>query len=253
MKFRFETSPAPHSLHKNRLEDEGGNDFTAGHGRANVECPPSGVQFSIHHRDPSLIWPLDVQCWLLDVPRFRADVGFQTSDFWMKSFLKYWLPLLTWLVVIFVGSTSIMSAEHTSRYVVPLLLWLKPGLSPRAIWIIHSDAVDRSLLKITKTFADRRHRCRVAIVGDLEQAGGAIEDRGVAFDMKGENRRADHHDEIMTPQGIRQLPRRGLEKACKLRVPFRKTAARRKRADPDRGFGLLRHAYHQFDSLRAID
>ena len=54
----------------------------------------------------------------------------------MKSFLKYWLPLLTWLVVIFVGSTSIMSAEHTSRCVVPLLLWLKPGLSPRAIWII---------------------------------------------------------------------------------------------------------------------
>jgi VanZ family protein len=54
----------------------------------------------------------------------------------MLRFLKYWLPLLTWLVVIFVGSTSIMSAEHTSRYIVPFLLWLKPGMSPRAIWII---------------------------------------------------------------------------------------------------------------------
>jgi VanZ family protein len=54
----------------------------------------------------------------------------------MKSFLKYWLPLLTWLVVIFVGSTSIMSAAQTSRYIVPFLLWLKPGMSPRAIWII---------------------------------------------------------------------------------------------------------------------
>ena len=54
----------------------------------------------------------------------------------MRRFLKYWLPLLIWLVVIFVGSTSVMSAEHTSRYIVPFLLWLKPGISPRAIWTI---------------------------------------------------------------------------------------------------------------------
>src|SRR6478752_394906 len=54
----------------------------------------------------------------------------------MKVFLKYWLPLLIWLGVIFVGSTSVMSAEHTSRYIVPFLLWLKPGMSPEAIWTI---------------------------------------------------------------------------------------------------------------------
>jgi len=54
----------------------------------------------------------------------------------MKSFLKYWLPLLVWLGVIFLGSTSLMSAEHTSRLIVPILLWLKPGMSPKTIWII---------------------------------------------------------------------------------------------------------------------
>ena len=54
----------------------------------------------------------------------------------MKSFLKYWLPLLIWLGVIFVGSTNLMSAEHTSRYIVPFLLWLKPGMSPQTIWVI---------------------------------------------------------------------------------------------------------------------
>ena len=54
----------------------------------------------------------------------------------MQRFLKYWLPLPIWLGVIFVGSTSVMSAEHTSRYVVPFLLWLKPGMSPAAIWTI---------------------------------------------------------------------------------------------------------------------
>jgi|SRR5919108_600156 VanZ family protein len=54
----------------------------------------------------------------------------------MKSLLKYWLPLLIWLSVIFVGSTNLMSTEHTSRLVVPFLLWLKPGMSPRTIWVI---------------------------------------------------------------------------------------------------------------------
>jgi VanZ family protein len=54
----------------------------------------------------------------------------------MRRFFKYWLPLLIWLGVIFVGSTNLMSAEHTSRYIVPFLLWLKPGMSPQTIWII---------------------------------------------------------------------------------------------------------------------
>ena len=54
----------------------------------------------------------------------------------MKIFFKYWLPLLIWLGVIFVGSTSAMSTAHTSRYIIPVLLWLKPGMSPHAIRII---------------------------------------------------------------------------------------------------------------------
>ena len=73
---------------------------------------------------------------MLDVRRFRTDLLFQVCDLWMKTFIKYWLPLLIWLGVIFAGSTSVMSAEHTSRYVVPFLLWLKPGISPKAIWTI---------------------------------------------------------------------------------------------------------------------
>lgn len=54
----------------------------------------------------------------------------------MRRSLKYWLPLLIWLGVMFVGSTNLMSSEHTSRYIVPFLLWLKPGMSPNTIWII---------------------------------------------------------------------------------------------------------------------
>src|SRR5881409_3582598 len=54
----------------------------------------------------------------------------------MKSFIKYWLPLLVWLGVIFLGSTNLMSAEHTSRLIVPFLLWLKPGMAPDRILFI---------------------------------------------------------------------------------------------------------------------
>jgi len=54
----------------------------------------------------------------------------------MRAFLKYWVPLLIWLGVIFAGSTSVMSAESTSPYIVPFLIWLKPGISPKTIWII---------------------------------------------------------------------------------------------------------------------
>jgi VanZ family protein len=52
-------------------------------------------------------------------------------------FVKYWLPLLLWLGVIFFGSTDLMSAEHTSRFIVPFLRWLKPDISPETLASIH--------------------------------------------------------------------------------------------------------------------
>jgi VanZ family protein len=64
---------------------------------------------------------------MLDVRRFRADLR-------MKSFLKYWLPVLGWLVVTFIGSTNVLSVPNTSRFIVPFLLWLKPGMTHEATW-----------------------------------------------------------------------------------------------------------------------
>jgi VanZ family protein len=66
---------------------------------------------------------------MLDVRRFRADL-------WMKAFSKYWLPVLAWLAVTFVGSTNVMSVEQTSRFMVPFLLWLKPGMTQENTWTI---------------------------------------------------------------------------------------------------------------------
>lgn len=55
----------------------------------------------------------------------------------MRRFLKYWLPLLLWLGVIFIGSTDLMSAEHTSRFIVPFVRWLKPDISLETLASIH--------------------------------------------------------------------------------------------------------------------
>src|SRR6476661_2116678 len=130
VKFGFEAAPSPHSLDENRLEGEGNSDFVSRHGSrqtSNVHCPTSNSQFRTAM--PNLFLPLDVQCSMLDVRRFRADL-------WMKSFLKYWLPVLGWLVVTFIGSTNVMSVEQTSRFIVPFLLWLKPGMTQQDVWII---------------------------------------------------------------------------------------------------------------------
>jgi VanZ family protein len=55
----------------------------------------------------------------------------------MRSFPKYWLPPFIWLGVIFVGSTEVMSAEQTSRFLVPFLRWLDPQISFATIAAIH--------------------------------------------------------------------------------------------------------------------
>ena len=55
----------------------------------------------------------------------------------MQRFLRYWLPVLIWLGVMFVGSTGLLSAEQTSRVFVPFLRWLKPDISAEALAQIH--------------------------------------------------------------------------------------------------------------------
>ncbi len=51
----------------------------------------------------------------------------------ISKFLKYWLPIVIWLIMIFIGSTDLMSAQHTSRIIGPILRWLHPGISPSRI------------------------------------------------------------------------------------------------------------------------
>jgi VanZ family protein len=51
--------------------------------------------------------------------------------------VKYWAPVIGWMLLIFVASGDLMSSEHTSRFLTPFLLWLKPDISPQALAQIH--------------------------------------------------------------------------------------------------------------------
>src|SRR5438046_9749718 len=45
------------------------------------------------------------------------------------QFVRYWMPAIVWMAVIFLGSTDMLSAEHTSRFLVPFLRWIDPQIS----------------------------------------------------------------------------------------------------------------------------
>src|SRR6266478_2665939 len=51
--------------------------------------------------------------------------------------VRNWVPALAWMLLMFVGSTDVLSAEHTSRFLVPFLLWFDPHISASTIVSIH--------------------------------------------------------------------------------------------------------------------
>jgi VanZ family protein len=51
----------------------------------------------------------------------------------VHSFVKYWAPVIAWMLLIFVASGDLMSAEHTSRFLIPFLRWVAPNISPATL------------------------------------------------------------------------------------------------------------------------
>jgi VanZ family protein len=51
----------------------------------------------------------------------------------LRAFLKYWLPVLFWMAVIFAASSDAKSFEHSSRLIAPLLHWLFPHMADKTV------------------------------------------------------------------------------------------------------------------------
>lgn len=84
----------------------------------------------------------------------------------MREFLKYWLPVLAWMIFIFIGSTDLLSAEHTSRFIGPFLRWFAPDVSAATIASVQLVArkfghvTEYAILAALLYRALRRHRER---------------------------------------------------------------------------------------------
>ena len=46
-----------------------------------------------------------------------------------RLFLRYWLPVLLWMLAIFTASTDAGSFQHSSRILEPILRWLFPRIT----------------------------------------------------------------------------------------------------------------------------
>ena len=54
-----------------------------------------------------------------------------------RTFLKYWLPVLLWMALIFSASADARSYQHSSTLFEPLLRWLFPQMSQAHVELIH--------------------------------------------------------------------------------------------------------------------
>jgi VanZ family protein len=55
----------------------------------------------------------------------------------VNAVVRYWLPPLLWMALIWGLSSDAGSAAQTSRFLVPLLMWLFPWATPAEIELAH--------------------------------------------------------------------------------------------------------------------
>jgi VanZ family protein len=55
----------------------------------------------------------------------------------MRSFVKWWLPVILWAVLISLFSTNEFSSANTSRVIDPIILWFMPHASIQLQEMLH--------------------------------------------------------------------------------------------------------------------
>jgi len=55
----------------------------------------------------------------------------------MGRTLKLWGPVILWMGIIFMVSTDLGSADHTSRIIEPVLRWIYPAISAETVSLVH--------------------------------------------------------------------------------------------------------------------
>lgn len=57
----------------------------------------------------------------------------------IRAFLKYWLPVILWMALIFSASSDRSSGQRSSRIIGPIVRWLVPNISQKNLdAIVHA-------------------------------------------------------------------------------------------------------------------
>jgi VanZ family protein len=51
--------------------------------------------------------------------------------------MKYWIPVVLWIAIVYLMSTGSMSGDNTASWIEPILRFIAPSFSPREIGILH--------------------------------------------------------------------------------------------------------------------
>jgi VanZ family protein len=76
---------------------------------------------------------ISIHILIAPVPWFALSSVMPTP----QVFLKFWLPVLLWMAVIFTASADSHSYEHSSRFFEPLLHWLFPNMPQTKVDFLH--------------------------------------------------------------------------------------------------------------------
>ncbi len=92
-----------------------------------------------------------------------------------------WVPVILWMMLIFVGSTDLLSSGRTSRFIGPVLRWLKPDVTEEQIRFVQMIVrktghlteyaiLAALILRALRDMEDRRHALRVALLLSIAYA-----------------------------------------------------------------------------------
>jgi len=75
--------------------------------------------------------------YLINFIAAAPSIRFSFDVFQFRAFLKYWLPVLLWMAIIFSFSSDTHSQQHSSRLFEPFFHWLFPSMSQAEVEKLH--------------------------------------------------------------------------------------------------------------------
>ena len=64
--------------------------------------------------------------------------------------IRFWAPVILWMVCVFLMSSGMFSSENTSRIIEPILKFLFPAISTHLLHLVH--AIIRKMAHLTEYF-----------------------------------------------------------------------------------------------------